>query len=226
MGDSVNHACDRCGTCCKKGGPALHLSDRPIVDQGLIPSISLFTIRRGELVKDNVKGGLHSTGEEIIKIKGAGGTWTCCYYDELKSGCRIYAHRPVECRLLNCREPQQIERVYANDRLCRKDLLEGVDGLWDLIETHEQRCSYEKLQLMAAEGVCDNRLKKEDAILEIIRYDVHLRRLTAAKGGMDERMLDFIFGRPLTDTIRMFDLALKKEDGRFRLYGNPSFGRP
>jgi hypothetical protein len=30
-------------------------------------------------------------------------------------------------------------------------------------------------------------------------------------------MLDFIFGRPLVETIRMYDLELKKQDGDYRL---------
>jgi hypothetical protein len=132
-------------------------------------------------------------------------------------GCGIYDHRPMECRVLNCRDTRRIESVYDTDRLTRQDLLSGIRGLWELIEDHEQRCSYDGLKSLVREGDRDGRPKKEEALLEVIRYDSHVRRLTTEQGGMDGSMLDFIFGRPLVDTIKMFDLALIREAGAYRL---------
>jgi hypothetical protein len=54
-----------------------------------------------------------------------------------------------------------------------------------------------------------------------MRYDAHLRQLTKDQGGVEEGMLDFLFGRPLSDTIKMFDLQLVKESGRYRLVSHP-----
>jgi hypothetical protein len=119
--------------------------------------------------------------------------------------------------VLNCRDTRRIEQVYETARLRRQDLLPGVDGLWDLVEDHEQRCSYDGLTSLVAEGNCEGRLNREDAILEIIRYDAHIRQLVMEKGRTDERMLDFLFGRPLVETIRMYDLELKKQTGEYRL---------
>jgi Fe-S-cluster containining protein len=209
--------CRRCGTCCKKGGPSLHQEDRILVESGRIPARCLFTIRRGELVRDNVKGTLIPLSEEIIKIKGHAGSWACLFYDADHRGCGIYSHRPLECRVLNCRDTRRIEQVYETARLTRRDLLPGVDGLWDLVQDHEQRCSYDGLTSLVAEGNCEGRLNREDAILEIIRYDAHIRQLVMEKGRTDERMLDFLFGRPLVETIRMYDLELKKQTGEYRL---------
>jgi Fe-S-cluster containining protein len=217
MNNDGENPCRRCGTCCEKGGPSLHQEDRSRVDNGQIPVRHLFTIRRGELARDNIKGILAPLTDEIIKIKGQPGRWTCLFFDQKTRGCGIYDHRPLECRVLNCRDTRQIEKVYETARLTRRDLLSGVDGLWDMVEAHEQHCSYGGLKSLAREVRRDGRPKQEEAILEIIRYDAYVRRLTSEKGGMDGQMLDFIFGRPLVDTIKMFDLALKREAGTYRL---------
>lgn len=223
MKTDVDNSCRRCGTCCEKGGPSLHLEDRPLVDAGRIPARCLFTIRRGELARDNVRGTLAPLSEELIKIRGRAGRWTCLFYDNKNRGCSIYDHRPLECRALNCRDTRRIERVYETARLTRRELLSGIDGLWELIEDHEQRCSYAALKLLVDQGAKDGRLTQEKAILKIIRYDIHLRRLTTQKGGVDPEMMDFLFGRPLTDTIGMFHIELVKQGGAHGLVPGPLF---
>ena len=66
------------------------------------------------------------------------------------------------------------------------------------------------------EGTHQGRLKQEKMILEILRYDAQVRQLAVEKGGLDSRMLDFIFGRPLCDTIKMFDIKLIGSNRRDR----------
>ena len=206
--------CRRCGVCCEKGGPSLHLEDRPLVDRGDIPARCLFTLRKGELARDNVKNILAPLPDEIIKIKGQNGRWTCRFYDPQDCGCRIYDHRPVECRALNCRDTRRIEALYATQRLTRRDLLADIQGLWDLVEEHERRCSYSELAARVREGSREEGvLRQERAILETLRYDAHIRQLTVEKAGLDPEMLDFVFGRPLTETIRMFEIRLVQKDG-------------
>ncbi len=217
--------CQRCGQCCEKGGPSLHREDRSLVDEGWIPARCLFTIRRGELARDNVKGTLAPLAEEIIKIKGQAGKWTCRYYNAGLPGCGIYAHRPIECRVLNCRDTRRIEAVYASDRLTRQDLLSGIGGLWELVEDHERRCSYQRLKALVGGGTEGRRIKQEKAILEILGYDAHVRQLAVEKGGLDPRMLDFIFGRCLADTVKMFDIRLVKQKGGYGLALAPGFSR-
>jgi len=219
MNDANTTRCRRCGVCCEKGGPSLHHEDRPLVDGGNIPAQSLFTIRKGELARDNVKEILVPLAEEIIKIKGQNGRWTCRFYDPQDRGCRIYDHRPLECRVLNCRDTSRIEQVYETGRLTRKDLLAEVQGLWELIEDHEQRCSYTDLADRVHAGTREEGkiLQEEDAILEILGYDAHIRQLTVEKAGLDAGMLDFVFGRPLTETIGTFDIQLIKKNGTYGL---------
>lgn len=215
--ERAGDSCKRCGTCCQKGGPSLHREDLPLVDSGQIPGRCLVTIRQGELAWDNVRGILAALPREIVKIKGRSGGWTCRFYEKAARGCRIYDYRPLECRVLNCRDTRWIERVYATDRLTRQDLLSSIQGLWDLVEDHEQRCSYASLDAWVREGSHGRRPKQETAILETLRFDSHVRRLAVEKGRLDAGMLDFIFGRPLTDTIKMFDLKLVKEKGSYAL---------
>lgn len=206
--------CQRCGTCCKAGGPALHREDRDLVASGKIPLKDLYTIRKGELARDNVQGTLQPVTSELIKIKGVGCSWTCCYYGPESKGCTIYEDRPLECRVLNCRDTAAIEAIYDRQRLTRKDLLDAVPHLWDLVEGHEEKCSYRVLAEMAA------RLKKgpnqaaADNLVEMVGYDAHLRELITEKGRPDPALLDFLFGRPLTDTLPGFGLQSYQKGGK------------
>ena len=218
MNEPNTIACRRCGVCCEKGGPSLHAADRSLIETGSIPAENLFTIRRGELATDNVKGVLAPLAEEIIKIKGQNGRWTCRFYDPQDRGCRIYAHRPLECRVLNCRDTRQIERIYANKRLKREDLLAQVAGLWELIETHEQRCSLAELSARVGDDRgLDNPPEQEEAILETLRYDAHIRQLVVEKGLLTPGLLDLVFGRPLSQTIRSLGVALVKNQHAYGL---------
>jgi Fe-S-cluster containining protein len=196
-----SHACNRCGTCCRKGGPALHQEDRRLVEDGHIHTRQLVTLRAGETTRDPIEGRLVTLAGEVIKIKGRGGTWCCRFFAPQRQACRIYAFRPLECRLLTCWDTQAIESGYTRDRLTRRDLLSGIRGLWELVEAHEQRCGYERIQRLCAgrEGCSASGARR--ALEELIAYDAELRRLVVARGGLEHGMTDFLFGRPLRKTL-------------------------
>ena len=120
--------CVRCGTCCEKGGPCFHWEDRRLIENGVIPTRYLYTIRKGELANDNVKGGFMRVESDIIKIKGKNNSWICVFFDEEKRLCTIYNDRPLECRALKCWNTSEIEQIYARNRLARKDLKDF--GIW------------------------------------------------------------------------------------------------
>jgi len=211
-------ACTRCGTCCKKGGPSFHHEDKPLIEKGIILLKYLYTIRAGELAHDNVKGGIRPVPSDIIKIKGPKGSWTCIFFDERKNICKIYENRPLECRVLTCWHTREIEEMYSKNRLTRKDLTASIAGLWDLIEDHQGRCSYEKVQKFV--NALDSG-KNNDAlngISAMLRYDSDLRRLVVQKGGLDSEITDFLFGRPLMQTLRMYGLKVKKQGNTYRLF--------
>jgi Fe-S-cluster containining protein len=200
-------SCRRCGTCCRKGGPAFHLADRPLIEKGTIPLRYLFTIRKGERVKDSIRGVVRPVSTELIKVKGSANKWTCTFFNEQDFSCRIYTERPLECRLLKCWDTTDVEEITARDCLTRRHLLEGVAGLWDLVAEHEARCSCEKLAEMMAHFKKQRQKRTEKAIVEILNYDRHLRQSVVEKSRIDPEILDFLFGRPLEKSLAMVSSA-------------------
>jgi len=220
-GPAVSHndsACRRCGTCCRKGGPALHTEDIALVRSGVIGIENLFTIRAGERVHDNVRGRVVSLHSEIVKIKGQNDAWTCLFYDAGTTACRIYRRRPLECRALACWDPSELERIYQQNRITREDLIGSIRGLWDLVQTHESRCSHEKLAEMISKLKISPDPFLTVAIRECIGYDNHLRRLTVEKSGIAPALLDFLFGRPLQETVKMHGITVMKSGNRLQLH--------
>jgi Fe-S-cluster containining protein len=140
--------------------------------------------------------------EEIIKIKGRGGAWDCWFFEEETRACRIYDARPLECRLLKCWDTRAIESGYDRSRLARRDLLSGIEGLWGLVEDHEQRCSYERIQKLLERRPQQAAGRPGRELEELIAYDTELRRLVVSRGGLEDGMTDFLFGRPLRRTLR------------------------
>lgn len=204
--------CIRCGTCCEKGGPALHMDDlKTVLDKSISPE-NLYTIRKGEMVYDNVKGGLVKTPQEIVKIKSSQGSKACIYYDEGKKACRIYEIRPLECRIMACWDSGPSEASYTVDRINRESVFGRVDWLMDLIHTHEEKCGYERIEELAEKRL-RNHAGAVDELLETVSYDNEMRRVVQGKTGMSAEMMDFVFGRPLEKTIpAQFGIKIMKKD--------------
>ena len=83
-GGTTSPECIRCGTCCKKGGPCFHIEDRMLIEKGKIPATFLYTIRKGELARDNVRGCLKPVDSDVVKIKSKIDSWACILFDEEK----------------------------------------------------------------------------------------------------------------------------------------------
>ncbi len=209
--------CVRCGTCCKKGGPSFHLDDKYLIEKGIILSKFLYTIRKGEPSYDNIEGRISPAASDIIKLKGKRNSWTCIFFDEKKNECTMYANRPLECRVLKCWDTREIERLYSIHRLTRKDLISNIKGLWDLVEDHQIRCAYDALAHFIDGLDGRERDKALNGILNIIEYDTRIRKLAVTKGGLDAEITDFLFGRPVTETIRMYNLKIQRNGGKYRL---------
>jgi len=210
--DAPLRHCRRCGTCCCKGGPALHQEDREKVETGKIPLKDLFTIRQGEPAYDNVRRMAAPAATDIIKIKGtAPNDATCCYFDQEQVGCRIYELRPLECRTLSCWDTSAIMEIYDKDRLTRADLLSRLPGLSDLVVEHQARCSYERVARCAADVRKDaSNAAAVETLLEIVRYDQSLRQVTVERTRLDPELLDFLFGCPLSETINRYKVKLDR----------------
>lgn len=188
-----------------------------LVEKGVIPSKYLYTIRKGELAHDNVKGCLMPVDSDIIKIKGKEDSWTCIFFDESAKGCTIYDHRPLECRALKCWDTHELEQIYAKTRLTRKDLIAEVKGLWDLIKDHQRRCDFTKIQRLIEDPSGAKRNQARRKLLEIVRYDAEIRKLVVSRGGLDADLLDFLFGRPLTKILGNYGVKVRQTAGKIYL---------
>lgn len=219
LGKNVVGRCRRCGTCCLKGGPALHEEDQHLVENGQIALKDLFTIRQGEPAYDNVTGNIQPAETDIIKISAdSGQDQACRFYQCARSECAIYAHRPIECRVLQCWDPQPLIGLYHHQRLTRRHLLSKIDGLWDLVQDHHSTVDYRRIGSLA--DSIKKRRGHETAqrqLLELIRYDQSLRTATLERTGYAIEMLLFLFGRPLAGTIRLFRLRLVRKGHEYTL---------
>ncbi|MDX9786882.1 MAG: YkgJ family cysteine cluster protein [Desulfobacterales bacterium] len=193
--------CRQCGTCCRKGGPSFHLSDKHLIDSGKIPARFLFTLRCGELAHENIQGKVAPVTTDLIKIKGKNGTWTCVFLNEETNQCGIYENRPAECRALMCWDPCDIKAIYHHQRLTRKDLLQNVTGLWELVKTHQARCDYGVILDLIQKIRNRSNRTLHNQLKEMIAYDTQIRTLATERSGINKELTDFLFGRPLTTTL-------------------------
>jgi Fe-S-cluster containining protein len=190
--------CMQCGTCCRKGGPALHGEDKKILLAGHIPRERLITIRKGEWAFSPLSGRLEAVQKELIKITGKGKGWVCCFYDDQQTSCTIYSHRPLECRLLQCWDTEQLLSVIGKDTLTRADLISADDPIMTFIETHEKECS-----LQVAEDLFSILQKKNDdspslaKLTTLIHKDLSIRSRAISEFGLSLEAELFLFGRPL-----------------------------
>ena len=138
-------SCRRCGTCCKKGGPCLHIDDLPLIKEGRLPVSALFTIRAGEPAWDNIRNHIGGAEQDIIKIRNRAGERGCIFFNRSRNSCDIYAFRPLECRALKCWDIKNIIEVYDQQRLSRRDFLSGNTQLWEVVVAHQEVCDYGKV---------------------------------------------------------------------------------
>lgn len=202
--------CIRCGTCCLKGGPALHREDADLFKKGILKRHHVFTLRKGEAVRD-FEDTLVELAEEMVKIKGQGDDWTCTFYSQKTSGCTIYAYRPLECRALRCWDLRELKGVLKRPHLKRCDLLQDQGGIMKLIAAHDERCRYDTLKT-AVEGLTgDNPEQAVERVIDLVQYDDFMRPFLTEKLGLDPSSMDFLFGRPFSITIRMHGLQVKRQ---------------
>lgn len=98
---------------------------------------ALITLRKGELALNPVTGLLKAITVELVKLKGTGREWNCCYFDQSEKRCTIYEHRPQACSVLKCWQPEALLAMVEKDTLTRMDILLANDPLRSLISEHE-----------------------------------------------------------------------------------------
>ena len=224
MNSTARTHCIRCGECCLKSSPTLQREDLGLIRKGAIGKRDLFTIRKGELVRDNISEALMISRQEMIKLRERDGGG-CVFYDEPGKECRIYEDRPLQCSALMCWDPKEFIKVYERPKLERRDIIQE-SLLLEFMAEHEKRCSYEILE----SDVREIESKGEKAIQKIINllnFDFQLRPFISDKLGIAQEEMAFLFGRCLVDTIPMFGLKVRREaDGTFFLSPLESPPRP
>jgi Fe-S-cluster containining protein len=208
--------CIRCGECCIASSPTLQLADVSLVKEGGVEKKDLYTIRKGELVRDNVHREMAFAQTEMIKIREREPAGGCVYYDQQGKACRIYEYRPSQCAALTCWDLSGYMEVYNRPKAGRTDLI--ADGVVrELVAEHERRCSYALVEnhVRQIEEMGEPPVQE---LLELLKFDYHLRPFAADRLGLPLDEMDLVFGRPLIDTIRMFGLQVVREpDGPFLL---------
>ena len=195
--------CNRCGACCREGGPALHSADLELITSGSLPFESLITIRKGELVVSPDAGGLKASQVELIKIKGKKGTWTCTYYDDESKGCSRYDTRPIACATLKCWDTTDILAMMEKDVLSRKDLLKPTSRAAKLVADFEAQCANPDYEFLAEhKNAFSEEVKTElgDAIKKDLLYRDKVSK--EEKLTLDDEL--FLFGRPLFQLLQPF----------------------
>jgi hypothetical protein len=150
----------------------------------------------------------------MIKVREKNGS--CVFYTAVEKACTIYQDRPAQCAALKCWDTAEFMEIYQSPKLQRRDVIE--DGvLLGLIEEHEKRCSYTGLHAHVCR-IPEEGDKAVERILELLKFDFHLRPFLSQKLELRMEEMDFFFGRPLTETIVMFGLKVERqEDGGFLL---------
>jgi Fe-S-cluster containining protein len=152
------------------------------------------TVRKGELAYDPAAGGLRPVERELVKVRGKGNVWSCCFLDEQNSSCGIYEHRLLECRLLKCWDPAELLSVVGKDTIVRTDIINREDPIVEFIEMHERQCSYHVVEGPSAEPA---ETTASATLAKRIRRDLAIRLYAVSELGLKREHELFIFGRPL-----------------------------
>lgn len=212
-------ACLCCGTCCVKGGPALHLQDLPLLQSGQIPLKDLLTLRKGELAHNPVTDRVQPVSCELVKLKGTGADWTCCYFDSSSKRCSIYDHRPSTCTLLKCWEPDGLLEMVEKETLTRLDILGQDHPLATAILEHEELCPCPDMALLQQQG--QTGFATMAAQLEqLVNADIGFRNTIVARENLAVSEELFYFGRPLFQLLRPLGIVVAEVQGRLSLRWN------
>jgi len=202
--NKIQNSCRRCGTCCQKGGPTLHLQDIDAIYNIPLKPKNLFTLRKGELIWHPIKQQLITLEHEIIKIKGKENSWECSFYNPKSHSCICYEHRPIECKLLKCWDTKDIEKFFLKDTIDRSTLLRNTPNLLELVHKYEENFNLDYFFYLIQNN------HKTQKISEIIRLDNQFRNSIVEKTSINAEELDFYFGRALEKILKQINFILKK----------------
>lgn len=185
----------------------MHGEDLPLIRDHRFAVRDLITIRVGEPVFSPLANGIEPARCELIKLAGERDSWACHFHDQAENLCGIYAHRPLECRLLKCWEPTDLTNVIYQHCLSRKDIVPADDELWELMGIQEEHCNFAKIAALATElaEVSDQTILTEIGRIVTLDLRVRQRALQVRQLNLAEELL--YFGRPLFKSLAFYQLA-------------------
>ncbi|MCI4625415.1 MAG: YkgJ family cysteine cluster protein [Candidatus Magnetoovum sp. WYHC-5] len=207
----VQALCKRCGECCEKGSPTLHISDSELIKNGTLTYSDLFTIREGELVYNNIDDEFVTIDYELIKLREKPSGRVCIFYNEDSKECPIYENRPNQCRAYECWDTQKFMTFFnSEEKLTREHIIYNMGFLKEIVNKHEVKCSYANLSDIVQRIQKGTDMVSE--LFEIIEYDNTLRHFLTEKSGIHEDHLPLLLGRPIIQTIIMYGYRIESND--------------
>lgn len=207
--------CRRCGTCCLRGGPALHTDDRVLLAANHLVLAQLITVRAGEMALWPGAAQPAPTYVELVKLKGQGSDWRCRFYSRQTDGCSIYAHRPLECRLFKCWAPEDLNGIIGQGTLTRTDLLHPDDPVIEFILRQETNCPANRISELATHARQDSATLLK--LQELVRIDLDIRSQGLGRLGIAPELELFLFGRPYFIMLAPFGIATRETTDGIRL---------
>lgn len=135
--------------------------------------------------------------KELIKIRGKSlESWACVFHDSASKLCMIHKDRPVQCRIMQCWNPEGIAGIYREDTLSRKEIFVRGSAIEEIVLMHEEKCPVESFTgLMRIEINTPGQAGHE--INRMISFDKWFRKIFQEKTDADSCVLEYYFGRPL-----------------------------
>jgi Fe-S-cluster containining protein len=194
----MKNECQQCGTCCEKGGPALHEEDLALIRSSSLSIDDLITIRVGEIVLQPDTGRPESTDVELIKIQGRAGDWCCRFLQPAERTCAIYEQRPLACRLLQCWNPDDVLAISGKKLLSRFDIIDGSDPVLSLLKLYDQQFALpDMIEVTAGLQSSSQREGTLSKLHSMVEKDLLFRSLAVERFALPVARELFYFGRPL-----------------------------
>jgi len=210
--DVKQNSCRRCGSCCLKGGPVLHMGDKKILLEGYAGHQHLITLRKGELAFNPLNEKLEPIPKELIKVAGNRESWSCFFYNDKESTCTIYENRFLECRLLKCWDTSELFSIIGRDTIIRTDIINAGDPIIEIIDAHEQSCPCNEIEdavSMILTG--KDKSKHFKRLRELVMKDMEIRRFALAEMGLRKEFELFVFGRPVSELLSLRGVSIPFE---------------
>ncbi|HSW63808.1 MAG TPA: YkgJ family cysteine cluster protein [Dissulfurispiraceae bacterium] len=202
-------SCVRCGTCCRTNPPTLLKPDMATLVAGALKPENLVVIRDGERVPSVSEKELYEAPFEMIMIRGRDGSAVCSFLSG-ENVCEIYENRPAQCRAYACFGPQATVTGLEAHRLTRRDIFAEVPVILELMERHNEKCSYRALGTALAK-VADGDEAALDAVFDMLQYDTEARPFLLDNLGLPEDVLSLVLGKPMNETISLFGYRVDQE---------------